>query len=252
MNAPRLLIIQPDESDPPGPLGDWLTAAGAELDLRHPPADQLPETLEDHQGIICLGGGMNAEEDSKHPFLPKIRTLLATAAQSGMPTLGICLGAQLLAVAIGGRVQPGDEGPEVGPFLVSKKDAAWTDPLFAELPLVPDVMHFHEDVITRLPPNAVLLASAPKYQHQAFRTGRAAYGIQFHIETTPDIVQAWGRDAPELAATARPGVFDTERLTEIHADLAETWRPLVARFVQLAAGTLDPANPTPHTTLPLA
>jgi GMP synthase-like glutamine amidotransferase len=252
VSAPRLLVIQPDDSDPAGPLGDWLTSAGAELDVRLPPADELPSSLGGYQGLVCLGGGMNAEDDSAHPWLKSVRDLLATGAHSGLPTLGICLGAQLLAVATGGRVTKGEKGPEVGAYLISKKDAAWTDPLFAELPLIPDVLHFHGDEINRLPPNAVLLASAPKYANQAFRLGRCAYGVQFHIETTVEVVQSWAADAPEMAATARPGTFDTSTLTHLHEDLAATWQPFATRFAQLAGGALQPAAGTPKNILPLA
>src|SRR5205823_3669629 len=198
VTAPRLLIIQPDESDPLGPFGDWLADAGAELDVRLPAADQLPADLDGYDGLVCLGGGMSAEEDGAHPWLPRVRDLLATAARTGLPTLGICLGAQLLTVATGGRVAPGQTGPEVGAGLVSKKDAAWTDPLCAELPLMPDVMQFHSDEIKNLPPGAVLLASGPRYPNQAFRLGGCAYGIQFHIETTTEIVQSWARDATDM------------------------------------------------------
>ncbi|GAA4665322.1 MULTISPECIES: type 1 glutamine amidotransferase [Amycolatopsis] len=246
MSAPRLLVIQPDRSDPAGPLGDWLTAAGAELDVRLPPEDELPGDLDGYQGLVCLGGGMNAEEDDKYPWLKSVRNLLAAGAHGGLPILGICLGAQLLAVATGGSVVPGDKGPEVGPYLVSKKDAAWTDPLFADLPLMPDVLHFHGDEIRRLPVGAVLLASAPKYTNQAYRLGRCAYGIQFHIETTVDVVQAWTAEAPDMAATARPGVFDTEALTQVHEDIAATWQPFATRFVQLAAGRAHAAHPSPR------
>lgn len=250
MSTPRLLIIQPDESDPLGPLGDWLTESGAGLEVRLPPRDPIPSDLDGYEGVVCLGGGMNAEEAGAHPWITAVRDLLAKAARGGLPTLGICLGAQILAVATGGHVSPGGKGPEVGAGLVSKKDAAWTDPLFAELPLMPDVMQFHGDAITVLPPGAVVLASSPRYPHQAFRLHRAAYGVQFHIETTPELVQSWAHAAPTMAETARPGAFDTETLTTVHADIAQAWRPFAARFVHLCAGTLAPASP--HSTLPLA
>ncbi|HKS48912.1 MAG TPA: type 1 glutamine amidotransferase [Amycolatopsis sp.] len=250
MSTPCLLIIQPDETAPLGPLGDWLTEAGAELDVRLPPGDQMPGDIDGYQGVICLGGGMNAEDDQTHPWLAEVRSLLAKTTRKGVPTLGICLGGQLLAVATGGRVARGDAGPEVGAGLVSKKDAAWTDPLFAELPLMPDVMQFHEDVITALPPGAVLLASAPRYPHQAFRLGRYAYGLQFHIETSVEVVQSWAAQAPALVATARQDAFTTETLTTAHNDLAEAWRPFVIRFVNLCAGTLAAASSQPP-SLPL-
>ncbi|WP_199434321.1 type 1 glutamine amidotransferase [Qaidamihabitans albus] len=251
MSTPRLLIIQPDAADPPGPLGDWLVEAGAELDVRRPPGDVLPQDAAEYQGVVCLGGGMGAEDDRDHPWLADIRRLLARAAGTGSPTLAVCLGAQLLAVATGGRVDRGTDGPEAGPALVSKKDAAWKDPLCAELPLVQDVLQFHRDAVVQLPPNAELLASAPRYPHQAFRVGRFAYGLQFHIETTPETVRDWAGNAPEIAETARTGSLEPGALAETHTDLAETWRPFAHRFVRLAAGELEPAGSRPR-TLPLA
>ncbi|WP_158886443.1 type 1 glutamine amidotransferase [Amycolatopsis anabasis] len=250
MSTPRLLIIQPDPLDPPGPFGDWLIEAGAELDVRQPPQEELPENLDHYQGLVCLGGAMGAEDDADHPWLANVRRLLATASAARLPTLGICLGAQLLTVATGGRVVRGGNGPEVGPALVSKKDLAWMDPLFADLPLMQDVLQFHNDAIEQLPSGAELLASAPAYPNQAFRLNRCVYGVQFHIETTPEIVRKWARDDPEMAAFARAGVFETDSLTQVHADIAHTWRPFAHRFVRLADGTLEPAADSGK-TLPL-
>ncbi|QKV76013.1 type 1 glutamine amidotransferase [Amycolatopsis sp. Hca4] len=246
----RILIIQPDASDPVGPLGDWLTEAGAELDVRLLPEQHLPE-LDGYRAVVCLGGGMGAEDDAKHPWLADVRRLLSEAAAQNLPTLGVCLGAQLLAVATGGRVEVAPDGPEVGPHLVNKKDAAWTDPLFADLPLLQDVLQFHTDAITRLPPGAELLASSPRYAHQAYRLGRCVYGVQFHIETTPEVVESWAAECPEEAEFARPGSLEHETLVTVHADIAETWRPFAHRFVKLAAGELEPAV-TSQRTLPLA
>ncbi|SFP11439.1 GMP synthase-Glutamine amidotransferase [Amycolatopsis arida] len=251
MGNARLLVIQPDDTDPPGALGEWLTEAGAELDVLRPHAERLPDDLTEHRGVVCLGGGMNAEDDVHHPWLAGVRRLLGTAAGTGVPTLGVCLGAQLLAVATGGTVRRGAHGPEVGPALVAKKDAAWVDPLFAELPLMPDVLQFHQDAIDRLPPGAELLASAPTYPHQAFRLSRCAYGLQFHIETTPEMVLGWAADAPAMAEHARPGTLDHDALAAAHADIAETWRPFAHRFVRLADGSLAPAGAV-RPGLPLA
>jgi GMP synthase-like glutamine amidotransferase len=250
VSTPRLLIIQPDASDPIGPLGDWLREGRAELDIRLPPRDQLPDNLDGYQGLVCLGGGMGAQDDAAHPWLPQVRGLLASAAGAAFPTLGICLGAQLLAVATGGRVQRGGEGPEVGPGLVAKKDIAWTDPLFADLPLMQDVVQFHSDAIVQLPPGAELLASAPAYPHQAFRMNRRVYGVQFHIETTPEVVLDWAKADPDVAQLARAGVFEVDALTQLHADIADTWRPFALRFVRLADGELEPAAEK-RRTLPL-
>ena len=237
-----MLVIQPDASDPLGPLGDWLTGAGAEPRVTTPyTGHPLPADLDGYDGLVVLGGAMGATDDFEHPWLADVRRLLANAVTRQVPTLAICLGSQLLAVAAGGGVSAGDEGPEVGPHLVAKRDAAWTDPLFAELPLMPDVLQFHSDVIDRLPPNTELLASATRYPHQAFRVGRCVYGLQFHIETTTDTVLAWARGNPEAAEFARQDALSVERLDQLHADLEETWRPVVERFVRLAAGELEAA-----------
>jgi GMP synthase-like glutamine amidotransferase len=244
VTPPRLLVIQPDEQDPIGPLGDWLTDAGAELAFVTP--DRLPATVEGYQGLICLGGHMGAYDDLDHPWLADVRRLLAEATTKQLPTLAICLGAQLLAVATGGRVVTGPDGPEVGPLLVAKRDVAWNDPLFADLPFTPDVMHFHSDIVEQLPPKASLLASATLYPNQAFRVGRCAYGLQFHIETTTELVESWAANSPDTAEFARPGDLSHDRLVEAHAELAQTWRPFADQFVRLAAGELAPAmSPLP-------
>jgi GMP synthase-like glutamine amidotransferase len=248
--SPRLLVIQPDELDPPARLGDWLTGAGAELDIVVPAHDELPKP-DEYQGVVCLGGAMGAGDDVEHPWLADVRRLLAASVTARQPILAICLGAQLLAVATGGTVTRGEPGPEVGPDLVAKRDLAWRDPLFADLPFMPDVLQFHTDAIVRLPPNAELLASSARYPNQAFRLGPTAYGLQFHIETTADMVLTWAELRPQPASTARPGELDPARLAVLHRDLEETWRPFAERFVQLASGELRPSTPT-GPTLPMA
>ncbi|MEV4320441.1 type 1 glutamine amidotransferase [Actinocrispum sp. NPDC049592] len=245
----RVLVIQPDDSDPAANLGDWLTAAGAELTVVRPFAEDLP-ALDDFQGVVCLGGGMGAMDDAEHPWLKDVRQLLASAVGKRVPTLGVCLGGQLLAAATGGRVVVGDQGPEVGPSLVAKRDVAWTDPLFGHMPMMIDVMHFHLDAIDRLPPGAELMASSGKYPNQAFRLNGSAYGVQFHIETSTEIVLKWAKAEPEAAAQARPGELEPARLDEAHADIAEAWQPFAERFVQLAAGELPLADQA-RATLPL-
>jgi GMP synthase-like glutamine amidotransferase len=245
VTPPRLLVIQLDDQDPIGPLGDWLTGAGAELDTRGP--DNLPGSTAGYEGLVCLGGHMGATDDLDFPWLADVRRLLAEATTRQLPTLAICLGAQLLAVATGGLVTKGPDGPEVGPLLVAKRDVGWQDPLFADMPFMPDVMQFHSDIIQRLPARAALLASSTLYPNQAFRVGRCAYGLQFHIETTAEQVESWAASAPDTAEFARPGDLDHDRLVQAHAELEETWRPFAALFVKLAAGELSPAT----TPLPL-
>ncbi len=129
------------------------------------------------------------------------------------------------------------ETPEYGSQLIAKRQAAATDPLFRELPITPDVLQWHVDEVSELPPGAVLLASSPVCEVQAFRLGRLAWGIQFHIETTPEIVTRWAEQDEELLADYDlPAILD--RAVRAHPDIAEVWQPVVAGFVALAA---DPA-----------
>ncbi|QQQ77363.1 type 1 glutamine amidotransferase [Saccharothrix sp. 6-C] len=242
----RLLVLQPDHDDPPARLGEWLTTAGAVLDVVKPYEEPLPDALDGYQGVVCLGGAMGALDDVEHPWLADVRKLLSQAVSKRVPLLAICLGAQLLAAATGGQVRRSPQGPEIGVQLVAKRDAASGDPLFGELPWTPDVLQFHEDEVGFLPPTALLLASSPKCANQAFRVGDRAYGVQFHIETTPEMVLGWAEGYPEVVAGVRPGVLDADRLVAGHEDIREVWQPFAERFVRLAAGEL-----TIHRSLPL-
>ncbi len=237
MSTRPLLIVQHEDDDPPGPLGDWLVAAGLELDVRRPYAGvALPEDLSGHSGLLVLGGAMGAHEDAVAPWLPQVRALLRRAVADEVPTLGICLGAQLLALAMGGRVRPGADGPELGAQLVAKRGIASTDPLVGPMPITPDVLQWHYDVITELPAGAIQLFSSPVYDIQAFRIGRLAWGFQFHIETTPELVRQWAEHDDQVRD------FDLTRLLDrsdaAHADIAEAWQPVIERFAGVVA---DPA-----------
>jgi GMP synthase-like glutamine amidotransferase len=247
----RILILQPDAVDPPGPLEAWLTDAGASTDLVHPPTDEVPEDLTGYDGLVCLGGAMGALDDIEHPWLAKVRKLLAKAVTERVPTLAICLGAQLLAAATGGQVRPVPDGPEAGTLLVAKRDAAGNDLLFGELPFTPDVLQFHTDEVHVLPPRAEHLAASPRCTNQAFRVGGSAYGLQFHIESTPEVVTEWAQGAPDIAAKVRPGQLEQAHLIQAHEDIAATWQPFVARFVQLVRGDLE-VEPSLARSLPLA
>jgi GMP synthase (glutamine-hydrolysing) len=220
-----------------GRLADWFGDAGLLLDVRTPyDGSPLPEGLDGHAALVVMGGSMGAYDDETAPWLPATRALLAAAVARGLPTLGICLGAQLLAAAAGGRVEPGSAGPEIGAGLVAKRDAAATDPLFRSVPFTPDVVQWHWDVVAELPPGAVLLASSTRYPHQAFRLGDRAWGLQFHVETTPEMVRRWAaEDADALAAEGIDidAVLGRTDLEAVHADMAEVWRPSVVRFVEL-------------------
>jgi len=236
-----LLVVQLDRSDPPARLGEWLRAAGLELDVRALNAGgELPADLTGHSGVLVLGGAQSANDD--RPELKAVKAMLREAIANEVPTLGVCLGHQLLAAANGGQVRRAPQGPELGAQLVGKRTAAASDPLFAALPITPDVLQWHFDEVSVLPPGAIQLASSPGCEQQAFRLGRLAWGIQFHIETTPDIVRAWAAaDAAELAD------YDLERIVQraaaVHDDVLEVWRPFAHAFAEVVRAPQQVAPP---------
>jgi len=145
----------------------------------------VPTSVEG-DALVVLGGPMGAYDDEDAPWLPATRALLATAVDDGVPTLGICLGAQLLAVAAGGEVQRGSSGPELG---LGTVDVPTGDQLLTAGTM--PVVQWHYDTVTRLPDGAELLASSAAYAVQAFRVGDVAWGLQFHVEATVDMVRDW-------------------------------------------------------------
>ena len=237
MSSPRVLVVEVHSSDPVGRLGEWLSDAGLEFDVV-----AEPRPLAGYGGLVVLGGPQSANDDELAP----IRQLLRDAVTSEVPTLGICLGAQLLAAAHGGRVERNPEGPEIGAQLVAKRAAAATDPLFGTLPITPDVVQWHFDAITTLPPGAVQLASSPMCEHQAFRLGRLAWGVQFHIETTPQILREWAAEDAELLSG-----YDLDltlsRAIAVHDDLVDVWRPFTAAFAEIVR---DPGSVPAARTIP--
>jgi len=236
---PTILVLEHDPSDPVQRLGDWLVEAGAELVIcRLHAGDPIPAEFD---GLVCMGGRMNAWDDDATGWLADTKRLLRRAVAAGTPTLGVCLGAQLLAVAEGGTVQKGANGPEIGAYLAAKRDAAAADPLFGPVPMTPDVMQCHEDEVTVLPAGSTLLLSGTGYPHQAWRQGRAAWAVQFHPETTAATVREWAREHG-IAQGPRLGPM----LDEAADAAAQVWRDVAHRFVAVIA-----QPPAARATLPI-
>jgi GMP synthase-like glutamine amidotransferase len=254
------LVIENDPSDDLRRLGEWLDDVGLRLEVRRPHAGEaLPDDLTGYAAFVVLGGDQHAypgpDGAPGAAWFPALEGLLRKAVRHRVPTLGICLGAQLLATANGGTVERSASGPEIGPGLVGRRDAADSDPLFKRVPLMPDVLHWHADDITELPVGAVLLAASTRCPSQAFRLGDRAWGLQFHIECDAAMVAEWARNDEALM---RDLGYDpdavVDALLHVLADIEEVWQPFAARFAALALGELADADiPTPGSqrTLPL-
>ena len=230
------LVITHTDAEGPGALAEWLPAAGLDLEIVEAwRGAEVPSALR-HDALVVMGGPQQAYDDSSAPWLAVTKELLRSAAAGGAPVLGICLGAQLLAAATGGTVAPGAAGPELGSRLVARRDAAAEDPVFGAVPFTPPVIQWHWDAITALPPGSLLLAGSTRYPHQAFRVGARAYGLQFHVEASAEMLRRWvaaDEDGVRVAGL-EPEPLLAAALEEL-PEVESTWRPAVQRWAGLAA-----------------
>ena len=234
-----ILVIQHQDDGGLGRLRPHLEAA-ADVGIRRPDrGEPLPDGLDGVDGVVVLGGSMAAWEDERAHWLPRTRALMAEAVEEGVPLFGICLGAQLLAHATGGRVEPGAVGIEAGLSTIRPTQAAADDPLMSALPAAgyPGPQG-HHDSITELPPGAVLLATGDIYQHQAYRLGDAAWAVQYHPEVTADDFEAWMRDdAEEVAAVGKDAADVAREARAADAELDDLARAHAEAFLSVVAGT---------------
>lgn len=139
--------------------------------------------------LIVMGGSMSVYEVEQYPFLAAEVNWIQQAVEQQLPVLGICLGAQLLAKAMGAKVYP-NRIKEIGWYPLEILPTTAEDPLFADCQSTETVFQWHGDTFD-LPPGAVLLAESALCKQQAYRVGPCAWGLQFHIEMTPDMVDSW-------------------------------------------------------------
>lgn len=234
----EVLVVQHEPETPAGWVGDGLEAAGAVLTTCRPYAGEpLPADVQHWDGVLVLGGAMDSWDDGGTPWLPATRELVRAGEDAGVPVLGICLGHQVAALALGGRVGRNPAGPTLAVLPVGWQPAAEHDPLFGGVALT-EAVHWNNDVVLELPANGVVTARSRDGAVQAARLGRSVWGVQFHPEVGTGIVGAWL--AGEGTGATAQGIDTDAYLADIRrheTSLEEGGRRLGAAFAALVCGT---------------
>jgi GMP synthase (glutamine-hydrolysing) len=185
----NVLIIKHVDIEGPGLIEYCLNQTKIPYMIIHlKPGLHLPK-LDSFTNLVILGGPMNVYEEDRYPFLKDEDLFIKEAIQNGKSVLGICLGAQLIAKALGAKVFKAPV-KEIGWYDVSLTEEGSKDPFFSYLPNTFPVFQWHGDTF-EIPPTGKLIATSSSAPHQAFRYGERVYGLQFHIEVTEEMIQEW-------------------------------------------------------------
>ncbi len=209
----NVLIIKHVEIEGPGLIEYYLKQEKISYQILQLKAGLHLPRLDGLTHVIILGGPMNAYEEDLYPFLREEDLFIKEAIQRGKSILGICLGAQLIAKAFGGKVLKAPM-KEIGWYDISLTGVGSSDPLFSNLPKCFPVFQWHVDTF-EIPKGAKLIATSTLIPHQAFRYGENAYGLQFHLEVTQEIIQSWMETyEEEWEGSEKPLFSKDEILTE--------------------------------------
>jgi GMP synthase (glutamine-hydrolysing) len=271
MAGPRILVVEHEDSCPPALFGDWLAEAGCVLQVCRPYAGDALPALASYDGVLVLGGEMGANDDATHRWLAPLKAGIRDAVETGTPLLGICLGHQLVAAALGGVVERNPLGQTVGLQPVGWTEEAAGDDWVGGHRGGERAIHWNNDVVVSLPDGAVVLARShrggerasttapsgrdtttslfqwiarsPGGEVQIARFGSRAWGIQAHPEAHVGIIRRWletdredevARDVDEEAVLAA--------IEAAGPELVAHWQPLAARFARLVAGRARPRS----------
>lgn len=195
----RAHVLQHVPFEGPGSIADHLLEAGAQITTTRLFAGEELPAVESIDLLVIMGGPMSANDELKFPWLVAEKHWIKSAVDAQIPTLGICLGAQLIASALGSAVYQNPE-PEIGWFPVEAIPSE--DHTRFQFPPAFDAFHWHGETFD-LPPTATLLARSAACENQAFQIGRSTIGLQFHLETTPESATALIDHCPEDLQPAR-------------------------------------------------
>ena len=227
----RLLVLQHIDCEHPAQLRHFLASDGVdwtavELDEGEP----IPP-LEGFDAMWVMGGPMDVWDVDEHPWLLEEKAAIRRwVADLGRPFLGICLGHQLLADALGGRCGH-QQPPEIGVLEVALTPEGRKDPIFFEMPTIQRALQWHSVKVVEPPPEAVVLASSDLCPIQAMRVGRHAWSMQYHVEVESDTVPTWGT-VPEYRAALESTLGPTA-LTGLAEDAERCMDDFVANSKQL-------------------
>jgi GMP synthase-like glutamine amidotransferase len=225
----RILAVQNHADTGLGQIARALAEADAEVEIvRAHEGEALPSLSDGHDGLIVLGGAQNALADDEHPYLPQLVALMRDFALADRAVLGVCLGSQLLARAFGAQNLIGT-APEFGWREVELTEEGAMDPVFRATAERFPIFQWHDDTFT-LPRGALRLAGNDAARNQAFRVGRAAYGMQFHFEADTGLVRHWSRQFASYLAERQPGWRDRiETESARHGPMADAAGLTIAR-----------------------
>ena len=235
-----MLVLQHHPDEDAGALGSLLRAAGFRLAAVDLDAGEAIPELAPFDVLLVMGGPQQVWEEDEYPWLVEEKAaILHWVMDMERPCLGVCLGHQLLADALGGTVKP-MAVPEIGVNLIDLTPGGVADPVMGELPRFLPGLQWHEAEVVEPPPGAMVLAGNEHSAVQALRAGRAAWGVQFHLEVEPGTVRKWA-SVPEYARTLAE-TFGSVRLLE---DTVARHLPLMsAMTADLVGAFLRAAFPT--------
>ena len=233
------LIIECSDLAASRRLGTTLADHGHRLDVRRlHHGDALPPDLAGVDAVACLGGPQSANDDTLE-WMPAVLDLLRAAHASGVPVLGICLGCQLLARALGGRVDSMPNGSRHGWSPVELSPAGREDPVHKGLPWSMTSFHWNNDCVVELPPDAATLAHGVDGEIQVWMSGIRSYGVQHHPEIDREQVDLWAADDADLLRERGVELDTLQADTDRHFD---EFHRLTNRFFEAVAMLLMPLD----------